>query len=407
LGGVAPSRTGRYGARLRHEAGQTVVLFAILLPLFLGLGAIAVDVGYWYVVRKTAQDAADAAALAAARELPECETQRAVEYGWRNMPEADDVDAQCPDGGHVEVSISARADTFFGRLFGVRDLTVRGRAVAERVDSPGNLAIFVHEDPDTGQGDVCADAHGLEFEGASTNVNGLVHSNSRFRISAGPFWAAGGTISRNNCVSSVEPDIEAAFGNGDPPDRLPQDVFTTLDWPVWFSPAHLGWFSYCTFQGATIEITANEVVVTGPDATVPHDGTVPSGTYCATESFVLSGDGVRGSLTALAPSIIVSADSTTLRPYSGTNVLFFATPDGDLNPANDADCPSDPPDLWLDGAGSRWTGVVFSPCARVVVNLTGARSLDGAIVAHQVRVDADGFDMIGKSDFQVQTALVE
>ena len=57
--------------RLRHEAGQTVVLFAVLLPLFLGLGAIAVDIGYWYVVKKTAQDAADAAALAAAAELPD------------------------------------------------------------------------------------------------------------------------------------------------------------------------------------------------------------------------------------------------------------------------------------------------------------------------------------------------
>ena len=56
--------------RLRHEAGQTVVLVAVLLPLFLGLGALAVDIGYWYVVKKTAQDAADAAALAAARELP-------------------------------------------------------------------------------------------------------------------------------------------------------------------------------------------------------------------------------------------------------------------------------------------------------------------------------------------------
>jgi hypothetical protein len=41
------------------------------------------------------------------------------------------------------------------------------------------------------------------------------------------------------------------------------------------------------------------------------------------------------------------------------------------------------------------------------VSLAGPRSLDGVIVANQVRVDADGFDMAGKSDFQVQTALVE
>ena len=77
-------------SRLRHEAGQTVVLVAVLLPLFLGLGAIAVDIGYWYVVKKTAQDAADAAALAAARELPNATVAipTGEDYVHRNMPDA-------------------------------------------------------------------------------------------------------------------------------------------------------------------------------------------------------------------------------------------------------------------------------------------------------------------------------
>ena len=77
-------------SRLRHEAGQTVVLVAVLLPLFLGLGAMAVDVGYWYVVKKTAQDAADAAALAAARELPNAAVAipTGEDYVHRNMPDA-------------------------------------------------------------------------------------------------------------------------------------------------------------------------------------------------------------------------------------------------------------------------------------------------------------------------------
>jgi hypothetical protein len=407
---VAPSRVGRCGARLRHEAGQTVVIFAILLPLLLGLGAIGVDVGYWYVVKKTAQDAADAAALAAARELPDCETQRAEHYGWVNMPEADEIDARCPDDAHVEVNVSARADTFFGRLFGVMDVTVRGRAVAERLDRPGNLAIFAHDEPE------CVDGHGLEFEGKDTIVNGMIHSNSRFRIGDGPFWAADGTISRNNCPSSVEPHIVSGFGGGQPPDRLPRDVFETLPWPAWFTPAELGWFSSCTYGATTIEVTAHEVITTGPDRVIAHDGTVPSGTYCATESFVLTGEGVRGAMTVLAPTIVVSADDTQLWPYSGTKVLFFGLANADFNSENDGsldsggnpDCQPDPgADLWLEGADNRWSGVVFSPCGRVVVSLAGPRSLDGVIVANQVRVDADGFDMAGKSDFQVQTALVE
>ncbi len=193
-------------------------------------------------------------------------------------------------------------------------------------------------------------------------------------------------------------------------------MFETLAWPVWFTPGDLGWFSYCTYSGTTIEITAQEVVITGPDHVIAHDGTAPSGTYCATDSFALTGDGVRGAITVLAPNIAVSADDTHLWPYSGTKVLFFALANADFNSENDGsldsggnpDCQPDPGgDMWLDGADNRWSGIVFSPCGRVVVNLTGPHSLDGVIVANRVRIDADGFDMIGKSDFQVQTALVE
>jgi hypothetical protein len=50
--------------------------------------------------------------------------------------------------------------------------------------------------------------------------------------------------------------------------------------------------------------------------------------------------------------------------------------------------------------------VIFSPCGRVVVGISPAE-LTGTIIAHQVRVDADGFEMIGESDFEFQTALVE
>jgi hypothetical protein len=405
--------------RLRHEAGQTVILVAILLPLFLGLGALAVDVGYWYVVKKTAQDAADAAALAAARELPDsCDEAESVghDYGVQNMPSATavDVTTPCEDAAvapdSVKVAVTAHADTFFGRLFGFVDVTVTERAVAERLDRPGNLAIFVHDEPE------CVDGHGLEFEAKNTSVNGMIHSNSRFRIGKGPFWAADGTISRNNCASSVEPGVVSAFGNGSPPDTLPRDVFQTLAWPAWFTPADFGWFSYCTYRGTTIEVTAQEVRITGPDRLIVHDGTLPSGTYCATDSFVLSGDGVHGAITALAPSIIVSANATQLRPYSGTKVLFFALANADFNPENDGslesggnpDCQPDPgADMWLHGAGNRWSGAVFSPCGRVLVNLTGPQSLQGVILAQRVRVEGDGFDMLGKSDFQVQTALVE
>jgi len=407
--------------RLRYEAGQTVVLFALLLPLLLGLGAIAVDVGYWYVVKKTAQDAADAAALAAARELSDCAAAQEVGqvYAESNMPDATaEVSCGTPGIAAGNVEVTAEADTFFGGIFGVLDVTITQRAVAERLSNPGNLAIFAHDDE-------CGSEFPLEFDGQDVFVSGFVHTNGRFRISRGPFWAADGTFNESSCRPSIEADVLSQFGESRPPPwgtacaggpcREPLEG-SFRDWPAWFTPADFGWSSRCTYKGATIEITARQVVITGPDQVIAHDGTLPRGTYCATESFAVTGDGVRGEITALAPSITVDASNTELRPYSGTRVLFFAVPNGDFNTENDGSlagggnpsCQPDPAaDMTLNGEGHSWRrAVIFSPCGRVVVNMT-VDELVGTIIAHQVKVAADGFEMTGWDDFEVPTALVE
>ena len=56
----------------RRESGQVVVLFAILLPVLFGLGAIVLDIGNWYVHKRHLQTQVDAAALAAATGFRAC-----------------------------------------------------------------------------------------------------------------------------------------------------------------------------------------------------------------------------------------------------------------------------------------------------------------------------------------------
>jgi len=59
-------------ARFRDERGVTMVLFALMLPLILLSGAIAVDVGNWFVHQKHLQSQVDAAALAGGMEFNGC-----------------------------------------------------------------------------------------------------------------------------------------------------------------------------------------------------------------------------------------------------------------------------------------------------------------------------------------------
>jgi Flp pilus assembly protein TadG len=56
-------------AGLRRQSGAAAILVAFLMIVFLGIAALALDVGYLYVVRTELQNAADAAALAGAGHL--------------------------------------------------------------------------------------------------------------------------------------------------------------------------------------------------------------------------------------------------------------------------------------------------------------------------------------------------
>jgi len=55
--------------KVKNQAGATAVIVAIVLPMLIGFGALAVDVGYMHVTKNELQNVADAAALAATRQL--------------------------------------------------------------------------------------------------------------------------------------------------------------------------------------------------------------------------------------------------------------------------------------------------------------------------------------------------
>ncbi|GAB6267894.1 MAG: hypothetical protein STSR0002_06340 [Smithella sp.] len=64
--------------KLLNDKGVTAIIVALLMVVFLGIAALAVDVGYNKMVRNQLQNAADAAALAAAGELGSLYTKMIV-----------------------------------------------------------------------------------------------------------------------------------------------------------------------------------------------------------------------------------------------------------------------------------------------------------------------------------------
>lgn len=425
--------------RERGEHGAVAVLFALLVPLILlPIGAIVVDIGFWYVNAKHAQTTADAGALAAAMQIPSTASVEASgsEYVLRNMPGAtyeveypyvpgSGPNLNVPQPDEVEVTVNHPAPAFFGRIFGVFGVSSTRRAVAEMWEEPGKMAIFAYRNSTCTNG-------GLEFNGDGTFINGYIHSNGQFRVDGDRFWAADGTLSRNNCVSSIDEDVEfAQFGEDLPPPwgddcggspcRLPRDLFETLNWPAWYTPAEFGWFTGCTYRAEQIEITGTQVKLNNPSQTINYTGTFPTGVYCATKSFKIAGDNVSGTLTALAPEITVDGNNQDLLPYAN-EVLFFTVPNNDFVPDNDGSLaaggnptctPSPAVPMILNGNGHTWAGTIFSPCGQVVVNVggstVGSPALVGSIVALDVRLNGTDFHMVGDSpgDDDIRIALVE
>lgn len=136
--------------RTRRDRGSILVLVTAGVVVFIGATALAVDVGYLYVVRNQLQNAVDAAALAGAQGLlveptnhtPEGPATRwAIEYGARNR--ADGVPVQLspeeitfPRSNVIRVQKVQFVRTFFATIFGLRRVRVGVQAAA--VASPAN-----------------------------------------------------------------------------------------------------------------------------------------------------------------------------------------------------------------------------------------------------------------------------
>ncbi len=117
----------------RHNGGQSMVVVALLLVVLIGMLAIVLDGGYAYLKRRTAQSAADAGALAGAREL--CVTgdhvlavNRALEYTLDRNKALNATAYTEP--GVVTVEAYIPFTTFFGRVLGQPEITSSAIAAA-------------------------------------------------------------------------------------------------------------------------------------------------------------------------------------------------------------------------------------------------------------------------------------
>ena len=123
--------------RFQNQRGQSMVLTLVFMIALMAMATAVLDVGSWYRTHRHTQATADAAALAAAQELPEFPADAvtsAVNYGDQNEGgvKSQDVELSSSVVTNDTVKVTARknAPGFLSRLFGIDSLTARAAAKA-------------------------------------------------------------------------------------------------------------------------------------------------------------------------------------------------------------------------------------------------------------------------------------
>jgi hypothetical protein len=143
------------------------MLFALLIPVLLGMAALAIDLGAFSAHRRSLQNSADAIALAAAQELPDeaAAHEKALDWAARNDVDAADLTivtspaTSSEPNPSVRVTIERSHEFTFMKALQINEATVSASAKAIKTSPGGALdvlpwAVLEETKEDTEPGDL-------------------------------------------------------------------------------------------------------------------------------------------------------------------------------------------------------------------------------------------------------------
>ncbi len=170
------------------EDGVVAVVIALLMVVLLAMTSLGVDAGIVYYRRSQLQAAADAAVLAAVRDLPDQKkaTRTVHEYLVKNNCTSSDVTVQFPEEGVVRVVVNETTETMFSNIFNVARLNSNAVAAAKYIDKqmtvgcPYNMLATseVEVSQLEGRWDITGDVHFNNSIAVAGNTANRVYGNA-------------------------------------------------------------------------------------------------------------------------------------------------------------------------------------------------------------------------------------
>lgn len=169
----------RYKELFRGEKAQVVIFVALFMSIFLGLSALAVDVGRVYIFQTRLQNALDAGVLAGAWHLPENQNlakQEAIRLTQTNGFQITEQDIEII-GEKIRIKLTKEIETIFAKILGIKKVAVTAKSAALSIPHPPAYVFdYVYFLNNWGW-----------FFGSGITSNGDIRSNGDFDFRNNPF----------------------------------------------------------------------------------------------------------------------------------------------------------------------------------------------------------------------------
>jgi hypothetical protein len=392
----------------KHERklsrGQVLVLASFSIAMLLGMVGLSTDVGMLWRVRREAQTAADAAAVAGSRALGQglnataAATQMTGLNGFTNGANGVTVAVNNPPLGgayagnsnYVETVVTQAANTYFLRALGYTTVNVSARAVAGGISSPNCLYTI---DPSgsgaldmTGSGSISSSC-GIAVDSSSSNALTATGSMSITATSVGVV----GNYSLTGSGSITPTPITGIASSADP-----------------LSYVQAPTVGACTYTGTSYTGSGSKTLTPG----VYCGGISFTGSYTATFSpgtYVLLGGGldVTGSATLSGTGVTFYLTKNSSYPYhpisltGSTRTNFSAPTSGPLAGIlffQDRSVPVGSSASTVTGSSaSSWDGALYFPTTKL--SYTGSSSGSGytILVAYDLSMTGSGTMTLGSN----------
>lgn len=353
---------------LERQRGQVMVIFALMLPVFIGMLGLGIDAAHMFQSRRSIQSAADLAALAGASQLPaDPNAARAValDIAAQNGY-TEGVTVNVPFNGDpkkIEVRITDEVGTYFMPALGLPTVNITARTVAQH-EVTGDGAILAKKDYHCWDGTIT-------WTGRNIKINGSVHSNGGMTLRGNGNSVTGDLTykvglpqypldGRTSCADRVT-DTDPTLNPQPAPWRDWPFLYTTADFPCTFTiPSHG-------------DITRDGDWWVG--GRMNHSRTLKPGVICynSTSNWLrLEADNISGTVTFRAPLIRISGTNINLKPYKN-DVLIFS---------NSTEFPC----IDLRPNGGTWEGIIYNYSGNPTATVQGGQT---------VITGANGFKHLG------------